>query len=56
MISNKRQLSLNHGVWNIIREQSGGQREVSDPKLYSGETLACLYCAGLEQIQLTNVP
>lgn len=56
MITSKRQLSLNHWVWDINREQFGGQRGVPDSQLCSGENLNCLYCAGLEQIRLTNVP
>lgn len=57
MIINMRQLSLNHWVWNISREEPfGGQREVPDSPLCRGESLNCLYCAGLAQIQLTHVP
>lgn len=56
MNTNKRQLSLNHWVWNIGREQFGGQKEVPDSQLCSTESLNCLHCVGLEQIQLTSVP
>lgn len=56
MVTSKSQLSLHHWVWNISREQFGRQREVPDSQLCSGESLNCLYRAGLEQVQLTTVP
>lgn len=51
MITNKRQLSLNCCFCNIGGEQFGGQREVLDSQLCTGQSL---YCAALEPIQLNQ--